>query len=134
MRFCFLLPALTLLCSFVEGLNIASFNIQIFGTTKYGKKDVVEVLVRVSVVCRVCVHVWLHLISLSQHFSCSTTNRFRKADKKVCFNFVTHSVLSPFENSVCSLGCVLRSCTVFSTAHDLLCVTPPIATRSICHY
>jgi endonuclease/exonuclease/phosphatase family metal-dependent hydrolase len=47
MRFCFLLPALTLLCSFVEGLNIASFNIQIFGTTKYGKKDVVEVLVRI---------------------------------------------------------------------------------------
>ena len=34
----------------VEGpyLKVASFNIQIFGTTKYGKPEVVEQLVKVS--------------------------------------------------------------------------------------
>ena len=33
----------------VDGLNIAAFNIQVFGQTKMSKPEVVEILVKVSI-------------------------------------------------------------------------------------
>ena len=44
------------LLSYSRGLTILSFNVRQFGVTKYGKQNVVDVLIKVE--DRACVHVF----------------------------------------------------------------------------